>query len=72
MWQNGNWVEDVTGPLQQARYGHTAWARPEGLLLLGGGGGDTINMHQQDSINNAERLTANHSEIAFPLKYKLK
>ena len=62
----------MTGPLQQARYGHTAWARPDGLLLLGGGGGHTINLDQQDSINNAERITANHSEIAFALEYKLK
>ena len=58
--------------LQQGRYGHTAWARPDSLLLLGGGGGDFINMEQGDCIDNAERITANHSEIAFTLKYKLK
>ena len=69
-WQGGNWAETVR--LQQGRYGQTAWARSDGLLLLGGGGGDTVNLDQEDAVNNAERITANHSEIAFPLKYKLK
>ena len=70
VWRNGNWEELLT--LKHRRYSHVAWALPDSILLLGGGGGEKVNMNEEDCLDNAELVRANSSEISFPLKYNLK
>ena len=70
VWRNGNWEELLV--LQHRRYSHVAWTLPDSILLLGGGGGEKVNMNETDCLGNAEMVRGNSSEISFPLKYNLK